>query len=371
MRFDRVRFPDAEAMLSLLHDRGWAVQVWASEWVLDERAAEALSNGYLAPGSERVPDLTNADAAEWLAEGFRSFLDEPEGRWVDGFFLDRTDEVVPSEAAHVYADGRTGREVHNAYPVMMQRLLAEVVDDARGGDGWVIARAAYTGSSGVSMQWGGDTRSREGIPLPEQPDTGAPTDLGLRSAIVSMQRAAFLGLPYWGSDIGGYTEFGSRDTYARWIEVGALSPLMRFHGKGHHVPWDMPTEPRRDEEMIDIYRRYVLLHHSLRDYLAGLAKEAHDRGTPIARPLVFEFPDDEGSLDRWDEWLLGPDLLVAPVWKEGARSRVVYIPPGRWVDFWDRDRRVTGPAVFDEQVPLDHIPLFVRSGSTLLDVAPS
>ena len=193
------------------------------------------------------------------------------------------------------------------------------------------------------MTWGGDTHSREGVLIPERPDTGPSTDLGLRSVLVSLQRCAFMGLPYWGSDIGGYSDFGDREVFARWIEVGALSPLMRFHGKGTDAPWDMPTEPKVDQEMIDIYRRYVVLHHALADYQQRLARDAHRTGAPLVRPLVFNYPNDPNVADRWDEWLLGNDLLVAPVWQSGARSRAVYLPKGKWVDFWDRSRVVRGP----------------------------
>jgi alpha-glucosidase (family GH31 glycosyl hydrolase) len=141
---------------------------------------------------------------------------------------------------------------------------------------------------------------------------------------------------------------------------------MRFHGKGTDAPWDMPTEPKVDQEMIDIYRRYVVLHHALADYQLRLARDAHRTGAPLARPLVFNYPDDPNVGDRWDEWLLGDDLLVAPVWQSGARSRTVYLPKGPWVDFWDRSRVVQGPVELTEDVPLGKTPLFVKQGSPLL-----
>ena len=145
---------------------------------------------------------------------------------------------------------------------------------------------------------------------------------------------------------------------------------MRFHGKGADAPWDMPTEPSFDEEVLDIYRRYVELHHALADHLYSYAEEAHETGAPIVRPLVFEYPDDPRVADLWDQWLLGEDLLVAPVWQSGARSRDVYLPEGEWVDFWDRDRVLEGPTELTEDVPLDVLPLYVRAGSPLLDIDP-
>lgn len=243
-----------------------------------------------------------------------------------------------------------------------------MLDAERPEDGFAIARASYTGSQAYVATWGGDTHSRTGIQIPEAPPSGESADLGLRSVLISIQRAAFLGLPFWGSDIGGYSDFADREVFARWIQVGAASPLMRFHGKGNDAPWDMPTRPRHDEEMIDIYRRYVVLHDSLQPYLVGLGAEAVATGLTPVRPLVFEWPDEAGAQDRWDEWMLGRDLLVAPVWRSGARQREVWFPPGRWVDVWDRDTVIVGPTRRSVDAPLDTMPLYAVAGSPVLDL---
>lgn len=234
-------------------------------------------------------------------------------------------------------------------------------------DGYAVARAAYTGTQRYVGTWGGDTHSRNGFIVPEAPPTGASTDLGLRSVLISIQRAAYLGLPFWGSDIGGYSEFADREVFARWIQVGAASPIMRFHGQGSDAPWDMPTEPHDDAEMTDIYRRYVVLHDSLAGYLSDLAADAHDSGITPVRPLAFRWPDEPDALDRWDEWLLGNDLLVAPVWQSGAREREVWFPPGRWVDVWDHDTVIEGPTTRTVDAPLDVMPLYAAEGSPVLE----
>jgi alpha-glucosidase (family GH31 glycosyl hydrolase) len=222
------------------------------------------------------------------------------------------------------------------------------------------------------MRWGGDTRSREGLAIPEAPLESAPsTDLGLRSVLISMQRAAFMGTPYWGSDIGGYTAWTDREVYARWIEVGFASPLMRFHGMGG-TPWATTLTGEPDPELIEIYRRYVVLRHDpdLQAYLAAASAEAATSGTPMVRPLVWAWPDEAGAVDRWDQWLLGPDLLVAPVWQSGARERTVWIPPGTWVDFWDRGEIVEGPADVVVDAPLGELPMWIRPDSPLEAVEP-
>ncbi len=140
---------------------------------------------------------------------------------------------------------------------------------------------------------------------------------------------------------------------------------MEIGGKGSHAPWNMPTEPAYDAEMIAIYRRYVQLHHDLIPYTMRHAAEAARSGLPIARPLVFAWPDDANVRDRWDEYLYGDDLLVAPLWQNGARARDVYLPAGDWEDFWDRSRTFTGPLTITVDAPLDVIPVFVRAGAAV------
>ncbi len=369
LEFDPERFPNAEAMLEVLDEQGTHSDVWVSNWAIGARGREARRLGYLAPGSDRAIDFTDPDAAAWFRDDLTAFLESPEGSHIDGFFVDRSEEGdVPTEHADVWADGRRGDELHNAYPLLLQQNVRRVVEEQRPDDGFAIARAAYTGSQALVMTWGGDTHSRDGFQIPETPATGPSTDLGLRSVLVSIQRAAFMGLPFWGSDIGGYSEFADREVYARWIEVGAASPLMRFHGKGSDLPWDMPFRPRNDPEMTDVYRRYVVLHDSIAPYLADLAAEAHETGMTEVRPLVFRWPDEPEAQDRWDEWLLGDDLLVAPVWRSGDREREVWFPPGRWVDVWDRDVVIDGPTTRTVEAPLDVLPIYAAEGATVLDL---
>jgi alpha-glucosidase (family GH31 glycosyl hydrolase) len=370
--FDPARFPSPPDMLHTMVARGWHVLVWASPWAIGTRGDEARAKGYLAPGGDGVRDLdfTNPEAVAWLQGELHQFLTGPEGRYVDGFFLDRGDETQPSRAEDVYRDGRNGRQVHNAYAVLYAKAFREALDEARGGSGFQFARAAFTGEQVYAAKYGGDTHNRDGLEIPEVPNTGAPTDNGLRSAIISLQRCAFMGIPYWGSNVGGISDIADRENFARWLEVGAAMPIMFVFGKGTHAPWSMPNEPHFDQELLDIYRRSVLLHHALGDYLYSLAEVAHRTGLPVGRPLVFRDPDDPATKDRWDEWMLGDDLLVAPVWQSGVRSRQIYLPAGRWIDFWDRSRTLEGPVEFTESVALDRLPLFAAAGSRVLEIQP-
>jgi alpha-D-xyloside xylohydrolase len=352
-------------MLTALQNRGYHVLVFGAPWAVGENAIDAHQFGYYAPRSDVLIDFTNPAATAWWTGRVQSLIN----LGISGMKLDRSEfdtselPVVPNLVTDVFADGRNGREMMNGYTIDYARVHHDAFADRLGADFFNYLRAGYAGSQQYGMFWGGDTSARNSL------GNGAPTDLGLRSAIVSLTHVAFMGFPFWGTDTGGYYQFGQRDVFARWIEFSALCPLMEIgggnQGGGQHAPWDMPTEPHDDPEMIDIYRRYVTLHHELVPLFDSLARDAHASGRPLARPLVFDFADDPAVADLWDEFLLGHDLLVAPLWQDGTRSRDVYLPRGEWIDYWNPSQRWQGPMTVTVDAPLDRLPLFVRAGGLL------
>ncbi len=369
--WDEERLPNVRFMLDALRRRGYRLVMWSGAWVCGsepgDNGFEAQRLGFIAPMSRTGPpfcddlrgrsfilDVTHPEARRWFAARLAAFL-RNEG--IHGIKLDRGEEHIPSAATDIWADGRNGREVHNDYVILQTRMHREALEQAwPQGEFVLITRSGYTGSQADSIIWGGDAAGSENFGL------GPGTDLGLRSAIISQQRAAFLGFPIWGSDTGGYYQFKDRDVFARWIQFSTFSGIMEIGGEGPHAPWDMPTEPRYDQEMIEIYRRYTRLRHALVDYVVASAREAA-RGMPIVRPMPFWDRNDPELQDRWDQYFFGPDLLVAPVWRNGERERTVYFPRGRWRDFWDEGLVYTGPAHVRFAVPLDKILVFVRDGA--------
>ena len=365
--WDTQRLPNVERMLESLNRRGYRLMMWSSLWGCGsgpgDNGTDALALGFLAPGGSGTPrcddvlgnnfilDPTSAAARDWWRDRVRDFFRD---NGIRGVKLDRGEEHIPSEASDVWADGRNGREVRNDYPTLQAKIHHDAITEAFPGDSLVLTRSAYTGTQQWAIVWGGDITGSERF------GNGPGTDLGLRSAIISQQRAAFLGYPIWGSDTGGYYEFKDRDVFARWIEFSAFSGIMEIGGVGTHAPWDMPTEPAYDEEMIAIYRRYTTFRERLQPYLVAAARDAAATGLPLVRPLVFDWPDDPAVGDLWDEYLLGPDLLVAPVWRTGQRAREVYLPAGSWRSLWDESQRHEGPVTLTVDAPLDTIPVFVR-----------
>jgi alpha-glucosidase (family GH31 glycosyl hydrolase) len=354
--WDEQRFPHPQEMIDALNRRGYHLFLWVAPWATGQTTnREAVAGGYLAPHSRFIIDFTNPAAVTWWSAKI-----EPLVRMgLSGLKLDRGDEDTPSNPTDVYFDGRTGAEMRNAYPVLSARVHHDAVQRVRGNDFLVYPRCGYAGGQHWVVFSAGD--------VPGKDLGGRPTDLGLRAAILAQLHNAFNGFPIWGSDTGGYEQFGDREVFARWIEFSAFSPIMEIGGTGTHAPWDMPTEPHYDQEMIDIYRFFTNLHHALVPYTYRHAQEAGRSGRPIAKPLLFNYAADARVGDLWEEFLYGDDILVAPVWRVGQRVQHVYLPAGQWVDYWNRQRVVTGPADLDEPAPLDRLPIFVRAGAEVLE----
>ncbi len=372
--WDEERLPNPTAMIESLQRRGYRLSMWSGMWACgsgpNDLGTEANRLGYIAPsddptaepncenlgGANFIIDVTHPDVPNWFSTKLTEFCAAND---IQGIKLDRGEEHIPSERGDIWADGRSGVEVRNAYPTIQAKIHHDAMRDAFGDDALVITRSGYTGTQRWAIVWGGDTPGRENF------GTGAGTDLGLRAAIIKQLRAAFLGYPIWGSDTGGYYEFRDREVFARWLSFSAFSGIMEIGGFGAHAPWNMPTDPTFDVEMVEIYRRYTQLRETLLPYLVELAREAGESGMPMARPMVFEFPDDDRLLDMWDQYMFGPDLMVAPIWKIGQTERSIYFPDATWTSYWDDSVVIKGPATVEVEVPLDRIAVYVRDGASV------
>ncbi|MGO4752678.1 TIM-barrel domain-containing protein, partial [Streptomyces sp. 2MCAF27] len=162
-----------------------------------------------------------------------------------------------------------------------------------------------------------------------------------------------------------------RELLIRWFQYGTFSPVMRLHGerKPNHPTFsaDMTGGPNEvwsyGEEAYGILRGHLMLRERLRPYLKRLSEEAHATGAPAMRPLFFDFPEDEQAWDVDDQFLLGPDVLVAPVYVAGVRARQVYLPVGtQWLDAVT-GRVLEGGTRLDAETPLERIPVFIREGA--------
>ena len=281
--------------------------------------------------------------------------------WMEDF-----GEYTPTDAAS--ADGMPGPAMHNLYPTLYHgaayaysrtapRPLAR------------FNRSGWTGAARVSqLVWGGD------------PSTGFGFD-GLSSAIANGLTIGASGVSLWGSDIGGYFALSlpqtTPDLERRWIEFGFASGVMRTEATG----FSLGSTPRAqifDPGVLPVWARYAQLRTQFEPYLAAADRTYDATGMPLMRQLMLAYPDDSRAVARSDEYLFGPDLLVAPVITADATARTLYLPRGRWVDFWrslalgrdgaprlGRPVVLTGGREVTVPAPADQLPMFVRAGAVL------
>ena len=233
---------------------------------------------------------------------------------------------------------------------------------------WALHRNGYAGLQRYGWLWSGDVDSTWKA-------LAAQIPVGLNTGLT--------GVPYWGTDTGGFTPTGeyTGELYARWFQFSAFCPLFRSHGRTWklHLPWgwntgetgpietpNVPLDPKElhNAQVEPICRKYLNLRYQLLPYLYSAVREAHDTGMPIMRALWLHYPDDPRAVARADEYLWGRDILVAPVTEPGAASRQLYLPKGEWYDFWTGDH-AQGGRQFERKVDLATMPLYVRAGAIL------
>ncbi len=350
--WDLGRFPNARQMINWIHDGGMRFVLWIAPWVNGDMSSYAVNYHYNIKNQKGhsndrpLIDFSNPSARQWWQlEGIRKILLDG----VDGFKLDRSEELMPEDRVYKNFIGKTNREYRNEYPVDYVKAVWEITKQIKGDDFVLMPRAGYTNSSRYGVFWAGDI--------------GSPPE-ALRSAIIAQQRSAIMGYPIWGSDTGGYWQGAlDREVCGRWLAFSCFSPIMEVGPTEDKGLWDMKKEPHYDTELIAIWRLYAILHNELRDYSYNQAVEAHKTGMPIVRPLFVHWPDQNQSWQDWQTYMYGPDILVSAIWKKGKDSHTLYLPAGvKWVNAWD-GKTYNGGDYVTVNAPLYKIPIFVREGS--------
>jgi len=366
-------WPDPKGMIDELHDRGIRLHLWqiplikmrphpAGQAAID--AAEAIAekvliqevapDGSLRPYRNRgwwfplglMPDLTDERAAKWWTER-RRYLVEEFG--VDGFKTDGGEHAWGRDLR--YLNGMHGDEGNSLFPVHYAKAFGELLQSA-GKAPVTFSRAGFTGSQAHGAFWAGDENS---------------TWQAFRWSMYAGLSAASSGILYWGWDFAGFSgEIPDAELYLRSAAAATFVPIMQYHSEFNHhrtpsrdrTPWNI-ADRHDDERVIPVFRRFAHLRERLVPYLADAARTAIASSIPLMRPLYFDHPADARVWEFPLQWMLGPDLLVAPVLEPGATSWQVYLPEGDWIDAFTG---VATPAgLVTRETAIDEIPVYVRA----------
>jgi alpha-D-xyloside xylohydrolase len=350
--WDRRAFPDPAAMLKRLKDRGLRISVWINPYIAQQSALfeEARAQNYLLrrPNGDvwqwdtwqagmGIVDFTNPAARQWFGDKLRGLLD----MGVDCFKTD-FGERIPTDV--VYHDGSDPRAAHNYYSYLYNQTVFGVLTERNGeADAVVFARSATAGGQKFPVHWGGD---------PE------PTYVSMAESLRAGLSLGMSGFGFWSHDIGGFEGNPAPGLFKRWSAFGLLSSHSRLHGSiSYRVPWEF------GEEAADVVRHFTRLKMRLMPYLYRAAQEAHHEGLPMMRAMAVEFPDDRNCRYLDGQYMLGPDLLVAPVFSDDAEV-TYYVPSGTWTHLLTGER-VSGPGWITERHDFFSLPLLARPGSVI------
>jgi alpha-glucosidase len=378
--WDKKRFPDPAKMIGDLRKDGFRTVLIIDPGVKVDPNYQVYSDGRrrgmfvknadgtelnrdVWPKASAFPDFTDPRARDWFASFYRQHLGEGiAGFWTDmnepGVFLTpeskpeilhHPQKTFPLDTPHA-GDGSPGthRRYHNVYGMLMARATFEGVkkiDPEK--RPFVLTRAGFVGVQRFAAVWTGDNY--------------ASWD-HLAMSIPMLANMSVSGVPFVGADVGGFAEMPSGELYARWLQAAALTPFLRSHSVGwvgNKEPWEFGPEFTR------INRATAELRYQFLPYIYSLFREHEKNGSPVMRPLWYEFPADKQTYLIADQFMLGSDILVAPVIREGMRTRGIYLPAdAEWVDWWTGAKLESGKIHY-LQVPLDRLPIFIRAGSVV------
>ena len=363
-------FPDPKRMVKELADDGFKTIVIIDPGIKIDKDysvyQEGIENDYFCkradgpymkgkvwPGECNFPDYTNPDVREWWAGLFKELIGNVgvKGVWNDmnePAVMEVPGKTFPPDVRHNY-DGNpcSHRKAHNIYGTQMARATYEGVKRfAYPKRPFVITRSAYSGAQRYTSSWTGDN---------------VASWEHLWVANIQVQRMCISGMSFTGTDIGGFAEQPTGELFARWIQLGVFHPFCRTHSSGHHgdqEPWAF------DEGVTDIARKFINLRYRLLPYLYTMFYEYIQKGTPLLKPLVYFDQEDAQTHYRTDEFVFGHHILVCPILEPNAKGRRMYIPRGKWYDYWTK-KPVQGGKEQWVDADIDSMPLFIKEGTIL------
>ena len=378
-KFDPVYWPDPAAMVRELKEMGieLMVSIWPTAEKASENYTELAESGYLIHseagrrgaylGDVNIVDFTNPEAREYVWSKIKeNYYD----KGIHAFWLDEAEpEINPYDFRFFRFYRGSDIEIGNIYPKQYARMAYEGMEKAGQENIMNLVRCAWAGSQRYgALVWSGDIDSNF---------------RSLREQFAAGLNMGLAGIPWWTTDIGGFSggniyDEKFRECLIRWFEYATFCPVMRIHGVRAPMvkkesPYAVEGSMSRTlfsgadnevwsygDEAYEIFKKYLLLREKIRPYLKNLMKEAHEKGSPVIRPLFYQYPEDAEAWDVCDQFMLGEDVLVAPVLYEGMRERSVYLTSGSWKNIHTGEI-LEGPLHVNVLAPLDAIPVFVRT----------
>ena len=384
-KFDPEFWPDPDAMVKELKEMGieLMVSIWPTVDVNSENFDEMIERGYLVRteratrtninfmGNETYFDATNPGAREYVwGKAKQNYYD----KGIKIFWLD---EAEPDLMGHYDYDHfryylGPAMKVSNIYPFYYAKTFYDGMEKEGQQNILNLIRCVWAGSQRYgTLLWSGDVHS---------------TFECLRRQMAAGLNAGISGIPWWTTDIGGFTGGNPedpkfRELLVRWFQFGLFCPVTRLHGFRNPFDFDITDAAKMfnkpfgsgadnevwsyGEEIYEILKGYLFARERLRPYVTEQMKKAHEKGTPVIRPLFYDNPDDKMCWEVEDQYMFGPDILVAPVLYEGMEKRSVYLPKGqRWVDAYTQKIYEGGNTV-ECATPLDVIPVFIAEGKDI------
>jgi alpha-D-xyloside xylohydrolase len=311
--FAKERFKDPVGMLKQLSKDGFHTCLWQLPYFtpknrffpeIIEKGLHVVNAAGGMPVEDAVLDFSNPATVSW-------YQSKIEGLMKQGVSSIKCDFGEAAPYNGFYHSGKGGLYEHNLYPLRYNKALWEVVERSHPGEGIIWARSAWAGSQRYALHWGGDA---------------ATNNIGMLGDLRGGLSFGLSGFSFWSHDMGGFVTASPEDIYRRWLPFGFLSSHTRAHGAPPTEPWLI------SESFTEAFRACAEMKYKLMPYVYAQAKDCSERGLPMVRALLVEFPQDPGAWLVEDEYMFGSQMLVAPLMESG-NSRTVYLPKGKWIDY--------------------------------------
>ena len=374
-RFDPEYWPDPDGMIKELKEMGveLMVSVWPTVDHKSQNYREMRERGLLINVERGYPvglhcvadtlhfDATNPEARDYVWGKIKqNYYD----KGIKVFWLD---EAEPEYSFYDFDNYRyhlgPNVQIGNVYPKCYARTFYDGMTEAGQENVLNLLRCAWAGSQKYgALVWSGDIHS---------------SFESMRNQFAAGLHMGIAGIPWWTTDIGGFHGGDPRDedfreVFARWFQYGTFCPVMRLHGdrEPHSAPMStvgggrMPSGGPNEiwsygETVYEMCRKYIFLREKLKPYITEVMEKTHEKGSPVMRPMFYDFPEDEKAWEGMEQYMFGDKLLVAPVMEAGARKKTVYLPAGTWYNVWTGEK-LDGGRVVEADAPLTVIPVFTN-----------